>query len=238
MDSIVSNNGPISAETSTIADLPKIKEVSEIYNLKADEIASGIAAVVVEYLFKANVAEKADNLDSTVAPVAVEAFAPVVEKEVIETPDKIASAVASAAVEAFSTTMVKMEATETSDKTASAVADAVLETLTAVTNAEENFDNLNVSPPPAKKSKTVPHPCELCGLVCSSKYNFIRHQRQKHPNGECGVDEAVGEAVEEAPVVVYTAEDSPKLISHAHLYDYGNGMYAMFTNMIQTNPKM
>jgi hypothetical protein len=27
-------------------------------------------------------------------------------------------------------------------------------------------------------------------------------------------------------------------ISHAHLYDYGNGMYAMFTNMIQTNPKM
>lgn len=55
MDSMVSNNGPISAETITVTGIPKTEEVSEINNSKADEMASAIAAVVVEYLFKADV---------------------------------------------------------------------------------------------------------------------------------------------------------------------------------------
>lgn len=203
-------------------------------------MAPTVASVAVEKFtpeVKKEAIETADKIASAVVSAAVEALttATIVEKtEMIETPDKIASAVATVTVDSFNTSMVKVEAPETPDKTASAVAAAVVETLTPSADAEENSENLNVSPPPAKKSKNMPHPCELCGLVSSSKYNCKRHQRRKHPNGECGMIEAA----EEASVEICSGEDAPKLISHAHLYHYGNGMYAMITNMIHMNSDM
>ncbi len=136
------------------------------------------------------------------------------------------------------------EPSETSDKLASAIATAAVEALTtpmveSLVKKEENDENEDESsPPPAKKLK---HSCEICGLICASKYNCKRHQRRKHPNGTneelLSVDQAAenGDHLEICPAA---ENSSPKLISCARVYDYGNGVFAMFTNMISMPPPL
>jgi hypothetical protein len=140
------------------------------------------------------------------------------------------------------------EPTKISDKLASAIATAVVEALTtpvaeSLVKMEEADGNAQEpSPPPAKKTK-LPHSCEICGLLCANKYNCKRHQRRKHSNGsieEIMVSEAAEPAEEENHHEICPAAEnsSPKLISYNRVYDYGNGVFAMITNMVPMPPPL
>ncbi len=178
----------------------------------AAEIASPTTEVVAKSILEAFIiSEKRKGVAKTTGLSSVENQA-TLSGEPINTSDKLASAIATAAGEALTTPVAESLVKRETDE-----------------NAQES------SPPPAKKTKQT-HSCEICGLLCASKYNCKRHQKRKHPNEnieEIMVSEAAEPAEEEnhhemCPV----AENSPKLISYARVYDYGNGVFAMFTNMI------
>ena len=171
---------------------------------KTDQVASTVVEAVVE------------ALSSSEAPTKIQAVTTSPKKQ----QDKVAFAVLSAAIEALTTSIPEVKVDEEKGPNAE------------IKVEEENCDNNdNGSPPPAKKPKKMPCSCELCGLVCASKYNRKRHQRRKHPQ-EISEESSVAESVDDTTVGVCTAEDAPKLISCARVYDYGNGMFAMITNIM------
>jgi hypothetical protein len=200
-------------------------------NIISVETAAPTNEAVIDSILEALIASENKNADkSDLVETVLEALPSsdasseikAVATSLKEQQDEVASAVASTAVEALIASVSIPEVKVEEEKGAVA----------KIKPEEENDDNNdNGSPPPAKKPRKTPCSCELCGLVCASKYNCKRHQRLKHPQG-ISEESSVAEAAVDTTVEVCTAEDAPKLISCARVYDYGNGMFAMITNIM------